>query len=466
MKLALLGGGGFRVPLVYRTLLRDRSEGRITQLRLHDEDPRRLAAMQKVLAAMADGDPEAPEVVLCETLEDAARSADFVFSAIRVGGTAGRARDEQIAHRLGVLGQETTGFGGISYALRGIPVALDLATRLRDANPDAWLINFTNPAGMITEATSTILGDRVIGICDSPIGLARRALTALESDGLVPAGTTADVGTGSGDVRLDYAGLNHLGWLRGIDVDGTDVLPQLLARPDLLERFEEGRLFGAPWLQTLGCVPNEYLHYYYYARETVAADDAAEATRGVFLEQQQRDFYVSAGEMEPSQAAELWEQTRRSREETYMATNRDAAGGMDRDEEDLESGGYDKVALAIMHAIAHDRPAQLILNVANRSGGGERSIAALTDDAVVEVPCMVDASGAHRLPVSDVPDHGRGLITTVKHVERTTIRAAVEGSRDLAIEALALHPLIDGVGVARQLLEATIQEFPELAYLR
>ena len=102
MKLALLGGGGFRVPLVYRTLLRDRSEGRITQLRLHDEDPRRLAAMQKVLAAMADGDPEAPEVVLCETLEDAARSADFVFSAIRVGGTAGRARDEQIAHRLGV----------------------------------------------------------------------------------------------------------------------------------------------------------------------------------------------------------------------------------------------------------------------------------------------------------------------------------------------------------------------------
>lgn len=467
MKLALLGGGGFRVPLVYRTLLADRSDGRITELRLHDAEPSRLVAMQKILQAIAGDDPTAPRVVLCDTLTDAIRDVDFVFSAIRVGGTAGRAADERIARRLGVLGQETTGFGGISYALRGIPVALDIARTLRDTNPDAWLINFTNPAGMITEATSAILGRRVIGICDSPIGLARRALTTLENAQLIPSGTTAGVGTSAGSIRLDYAGLNHLGWLRGIDIDGQDVLPRLLERPDLIESFEEGRLFGADWIRTIGCIPNEYLHYYDYNRETVAADEAADATRGVFLEQQQREFYDQADGLEPAAAAQLWEQTRMNREATYMATNREAAGGMERDDEDLESGGYDRVALAIMHAIAHDRPAQLILNVPNApADGGGRALDFLPDDAIVEVPCVVTAGGPRALPVSGVPDHGRGLVTQVKFVERTTIRASLEGSRDLAIEALAMHPLVDGVGVARQLLAACIVEFPELSYLR
>lgn len=483
MKLALLGGGGFRVPLVFRTLLADRSEGRVTELRLHDTDPARLAAMAKILQAIAGEDPSAPRVVLCEDLAGALRGVDFVFSAIRVGGTAGRAADERIAHRLGVLGQETTGFGGISYALRGLPVALGIARTLAEVNPEAWLISFTNPAGIITEASAAILGRRVIGICDSPIGLARRALGILEREGLAPRGSTAGVGTGDGAargagdaavrgagdaaVRLDYAGLNHLGWLRGIEVGGENVLPRLLERPDLIESFEEGRLFGADWIRTLGCVPNEYLHYYYFARETVAADARAEATRGMFLEQQQGDFYARAAGLGPTEAAQLWEATRRSREETYMATNRDAAGGIEREEEDLESGGYDRVALAIMHAIAHDRPAQLILNVPNADGpGAPRAIDALPEDAIVEVPCRVDASGAHALPVSGVPDHGRGLVTAVKHVERTTIRAAVEGSRELAIEALALHPLVDGVGTARALLEASVEEFPQLGYLR
>jgi 6-phospho-beta-glucosidase len=410
-------------------------------------------------------------VVVCDNLTDAVGGVDFVFSAIRVGGTQGRALDEQIAHRLGILGQETTGFGGICYALRGIPVALEIARTIRDTNPDAWLINFTNPAGIITEASAKILGRKVIGICDSPIGLARRALTTLEGAGLVETGTAARAGTGDGRVRLDYVGLNHLGWLQGIDVAGSDsagsevaesdVLPQLLQRPDLIETLEEGRLFGADWIRTLGCLPNEYLHYYYYARETVAADTAADATRGIFLQRQQQDFYRRAQEAGPDDAWRLWDRTRRSREETYMATNREAAGGMDRDEADLESGGYDRVALAIMHAIADDRPAQLILNVPN-----EGMIDFLPDDAIVEVPCIVDAAGPRPQHVSAVPDHGRGLIQQVKHVERTVIRAAVEESRELAVEALALHPLIDGVGVAREALAEAIAAFDQLGYLR
>ncbi|HLS32517.1 MAG TPA: 6-phospho-beta-glucosidase, partial [Brevibacterium sp.] len=232
-------------------------------------------------------------------------------------------------------------------------------------------------------------------------------------------------------------------------------------RPDLLERFEEGRLFGAHWLRTLGCVPNEYLHYYYYARETISADARATATRGRFLEQQQGSFYDKACESTPVQAHELWDAVRRRREETYMATNREAAGGMERDEADLESGGYDRVALAIMHAIAHDRPAQLMLNVANGA-----QVDFLPEDAVIEVPCIVDAHGPRPLPVSPVPEHGRGLVHTVKTVERTVIRAVAQSSRNLAIEALALHPLVDGVGTARRALGLAQEAFPELAHLR
>jgi 6-phospho-beta-glucosidase len=460
MKLALLGGGGFRVPLVYRTLMQDTSQGRVTELRLYDTDPARLRTMSSILTAMGAGRTDAPRIVLSTDLRECVRGVDFIFSALRVGGTRGRALDEQIAQELHLLGQETTGFGGISYALRGLPVALDIARTIAEVNPEAWLINFTNPAGIVTEASRSILGDRVIGICDSPIGLARRALGALESDGLAPEGTAASTGLGDSPVRLDYIGLNHLGWLQGLEVDGRDLLPALLERGDLLERTEEGRLFGADWVRTLGCLPNEYLHYYYFARETVAADADAELTRGRYLLSQQDAFFTEAARA-PERAAELWEATRRRREETYMATNREAAGGMERDEADLESGGYDRVALAIMHAIAHDRPAQLILNVANGT-----QIDFLPADAVIEVPCIVDASGATAQRVSPVPVHGRGLVHTVKTVERTVIAAVQERSRDLAVEALALHPLVDGVGVARRALALAEDAFPELSYLR
>lgn len=460
MKLALLGGGGFRVPLVFRTLLSDPAEDPVTELRLMDPDVERAAVIEKILTDMAEGAERAPRIVRCETLEDAVTGVDFVFSAFRVGGTAGRAADERIGRELGILGQETTGFGGISYALRGLPVARDVARTIAEINPDAWVINFTNPAGIVTEATADILGDRVIGICDSPVGLGRRVLTALESAELVPAGTAARIGVDPG-VHLDYAGLNHLGWLTGITVDGEEVLPRLLERDDLIESFEEGRLFGAEWVRTLGCVPNEYLHYYYYARDAREADEAAEATRGVFLQAQQTDFYARAAELDAAQAHELWEATRLAREETYMATNRAAAGDVERDDEDLESGGYDRVALAIMHAIAHDVPTELILNVRNRG-----LIDFLPEDAVVEVPCRVDRQGVHPLSDPHIPLHGRGLVHAVKTAERAAIRASREGSRELAVEALALHPLVDGVTVARRAVDAMTSTFDELDYLR
>lgn len=204
------------------------------------------------------------------------------------------------------------GAGGVLYGLRTLPVATAIAERVRAVAPDAWVINFTNPAGMVTEAMAAVLGARVIGICDSPVGLVRRAARA--------AGVDPDA------VDYDYVGLNHLGWLRGLGHRGRDLLPGLLADDEALGSFEEGRLFGARWLRALGSLPNEYLHYYYFQREATAAVRDAGTTRGEFLQRQQAAFFEAAARARPDRAHDLWDRTRLEREETYMAENRAATG--------------------------------------------------------------------------------------------------------------------------------------------
>ena len=446
MKLTILGGGGFRVPLVYGALLGDHVEGRVTHVTLHDLDAGRLSAIARVLAEQGAGVPDAPEVTATTDLDEALRGADFVFSAIRVGGLEGRAADERIALAEGVLGQETVGAGGIAYGLRTVPVATHIARRVAALAPDAWVINFTNPAGLVTEAMSRVLGDRVVGICDSPVGLGRRVARILGAD--------------PDEAWIDYVGLNHLGWLRGLHVGGRDQLPRLLADEQALGSFEEGRLFGPEWLRSLGAIPNEYLHYYYFNREAVHAYRQAERTRGAYLLDQQAGFYREMGRPDTPPLA-AWHRTLADREATYMAANREAAGIGERDEEDLESGGYEKVALALMRAVARNERATLILNVRNRG-----TLSALDADAVVEVPCFVDATGAHPVTVAPLPYHAVGLVTAVKGVEREVLAAAESGSRATAVKAFALHPLVDSVAVARRLLDGYTDEHPGLAYLR
>lgn len=434
------------MPLVYGALLADRAEGRVTHVVLHDLDAGRLNAVTRVLAEQAAGVPDAPEVTATTHLDEALRGADFVFSAIRVGGLEGRANDERVALAEGVLGQETVGAGGIAYGLRTVPVAVDIAQRVARLAPDAWVINFTNPAGLVTEAMSRHLGDRVIGICDSPVGLGRRIARVLGVKN-------------PGEAWIDYVGLNHLGWVRGLRVAGRDELPRLLADPDLLGSFEEGKLFGVDWLRSLGAIPNEYLHYYYFNREAVRAYQEADKTRGAFLRDQQAGFYEQM--RDPGAAAlEVWDRTRAEREATYMSENRETAGAGERDADDL-SGGYEKVALALMRAIARDERTTLILNVRNQN-----TLSVLDSDAMIEVPCLVDANGAHPVAVAPLPDHATGLVCSVKAVEREVLAAAGSGSRATAVKAFALHPLVDSVNVARRLVEGYSSVHPGLAYLK
>ena len=480
MRLVVLGGGGFRVPLVHGKILADRQhlagsrqpagrQEQVDELVLHDVDESRLAAVAAVLDQQALGAEWRPVLRTTTSLDEALPGADVVFSAIRSGGLEGRARDERIAQDEGLLGQETVGPGGVCYALRTIPIAVELARRVAELAPEAWLINFTNPAGVVTEAMSGVLGDRVIGICDSPTGLCRRVASALGVGGSQShparshaAQSHAAQSYEAGSAWFDYVGLNHLGWLRRVLVGGEDRLPELLADDAALASFEEGRLFDPEWLRAIGAVPNEYLHHYYYPREIVAA--GGERTRGEFLLDEQRDFYRRAGEA-PDDALRIWREVRQRREESYLADAREVAGAGQRSEQDVQGGGYEDVALRLMAAIAGDRADDagetIVLNVRNRG-----AVPALDDDAVVEVPCLVDGDGAHPVATGPLEGHFAGLMSAVKAVERDTIAASHQRSRALALRAVAGHPLVDSVAAATRALDNYAATFPELADFR
>ncbi|MFD4196329.1 family 4 glycosyl hydrolase [Amycolatopsis thermoflava] len=412
MRLTIIGGGGFRTPLIHRAVA---GWGAVREIALYDSDPRRLAAIGAVLGNQ--------NVVPHTDLDAALAGADFVFCAVRVGGTRGRVLDERIALDCGVLGQETTGAGGLAYGLRGVPVLTALARRIAELAPAAWVVNFTNPVGLITEAMAAVLGDRVIGICDSPAGLFRRVAWLL--------GVPEEL------AWFDYAGLNHLGWLRAVRVAGADRLPGLLAG-DRLGAIEEGRLFGVPLLRELGMIPNEYLQYYY---ATAGAIEKARRgpTRGAFLHERQEAFYRAAL-AEPSAAARLWTDTLAEREATYSLAPAPASG-------EPAGGGYEAMAVAVMRSLAGDGAATPVLNVRNRG-----AVPGLPADAIVEVPCLVDTNGAHPIAGDPLPEAQLALARAVKTAERTTITAALTGSRALAEDAFAAHPLVGDRSVARRLV--------------
>ncbi|MGH2946221.1 MAG: 6-phospho-beta-glucosidase [Solirubrobacteraceae bacterium] len=427
MKLAIVGGGGFRVPLIYGALL---EHARFDDVVLHDVTQERLDRIALVLEGQAAEHGDRVPFRTTTDLDDALEGAGFVFTAIRVGGLEGRTVDEGVPLGHGVLGQETTGPGGICFALRTIPAMVDLAERTARRAPGAWLVNFTNPAGMVTEAVQQVLGDRALGICDTPSMLCRRVAAAL--------------GRRPEELWFDYFGLNHLGWLKGVRDETGERLPDLLADGG----FEEAQLFGIEWLRSLGMIPSEYLYYFYFAADTVEA--MGRRPRGAYLLEQQAGFY-GARPATPRQALAAWRAAKDERDRTYMAEARNGH------EPEARPAGYEAEAMAVVEAIAGNAGATRILNVANRS-----ALPFLDEHAVVEVPCVVGATGARPLAAGPVPDHARALIESVKAVERTTIEAAITGSSALAVKALALHPLVPSVNAARDIFAGYRERLPEL----
>ena len=442
MKLAVLGGGGFRTPAIYRALAEGQTRTRFDELVLYDVDQGRLDRIAAVIAGLNGELGRSVSLRVTTRLEEAVDGADFVYCAIRVGGIAGRVLDETAALAEGVIGQETTGAGGITFALRTVPEITRIAEVVSRRAPGATFINFTNPVGLVTEAARRVLGDRAIGICDAPQALCSRVATALDRE--------------PDELWFDYFGINHLGWLRSVLDRGRDLLPGLLADEKCLTSFEEGRLFGPDRLRTVGMIPNEYLYYYDFAPEALAGMRSGRV-RAEFLQRQQDAFYATDGP--PDKALRDWKATIEERERSYME---EAWSGRDDDLSSVaaarEPGGYGGLALDLVDALTGDGTTVLILNVANRS-----SLPFLDADAVVEVPCVVGRGGVVPVAIGTVPVEASELIGSVRAAERMAMEAALSGSRQMAVQALAMHPLVLSTEVAGRILQRHLIAQPQLA---
>jgi 6-phospho-beta-glucosidase len=441
MKIAILGAASVRAPLLLKAILKRQTQLGLTDLALMDLDGARLDLIGTVTAPQEMG--ATFKITRTADARAALTGADFVITTFRVGGMEARVVDERVPLRRGVLGQETTGPGGFAMALRSIPVLLDFVALMREACPAAWLVNFANPAGLLTEAVTRLGGwERVVGICDGPSSMARVAAALL--------------GASSDELFLDYFGLNHLGWLRAVVYAGQDHLPQLIHS---LQKAGElpGLPFAPELIAGLGMVPNEYLFYYYATRQAVDNILRAPQTRGEQLVEANQRLFSGlrqlAGQGEPEQRQAVYDAYLKQREQTYMERETGTGHGLALAHPRLAQvfapgEGYAGVALDVIEALAGRAPRQMILNVPNAG-----AMPALPDDAVVEIPAWVSRQTVRPMAVRPLPLHCLGLIQQVKAYERLTLEAVQKGSYAIAVMALALHPLVSDYATAQAIVD-------------
>lgn len=447
MKLTVIGGGGVRAPLFVASALRRAEIIGLDEICLMDIDGPKLALTGALAQGVARKAGSPVRVTTTTDARAALDGASFVVTTIRVGGDEGRVRDERIALRYGVLGQETTGPGGFAMALRSIPAILEYA-RLRDELcPDAWMFNFTNPAGLVAQALHDAGFGRAVGICDSANG-AQHAVAAR-------------LGVSPNELRAEVFGLNHLSWTRRVMYQGEDVLPRFLADPSFL-RQTLLNVFEPALVHHLGMWLNEYLYYYYYAERAVQAIAAEERTRGEEVLMLNRDLLEQLRQVDPSHdldaALAIYYRYNQRRSATYMHYAQQGAPTPEEADAQFqatfmqanpeEGEGYAGVALDIMTALTTGQPLYTALNVPNQG-----AIAALRPDDVVEVSCVVDGDGVRPLPIGDVPEGPALLMQVIKQYERLTVRAVAERSRALAVDALMAHPLVLSYSRARVLVD-------------
>jgi 6-phospho-beta-glucosidase len=429
MKIAVIGGAGVRTPLLVNGLAA--SDLPIQEIALYDPDAARL----DTIAALARRFAGATRLTIQPTAEACVEAADFVFTSIRVGGIERRARDEATALAHGIVGQETIGPGGFAMAMRTIPPMVRYAAEVARRAPHAWIVNFTNPVGIVTQAVREATGARIIGICDTPTELFEEIAHALE----LP----------SADCAFDYFGLNHLGWVREVLHRGEPQLHRLWDDPEALRRVYRGQLFAPEFLRDLRLLPTEYLYYYYRARDAYRNAAEAGSGRGAVIERLNVDLFARLrGGVDDPVAA--YAQYLARRNAGYMQIESGAAGPLERSPW-AAATGYDKIALQVVRAIHFNLGSIVPLNVPNRG-----NLPDLADDDIVEVPSVVNANGALPMHVGPVPDAARRLLVQVKEYERLTVRAALSADRDAAVRALTRNPLVPSVEIADRLVGALL----------
>lgn len=453
MKICILGGAGVRTPILFLSMIRRQARIGLTELALMDTDGENLELMGKIIDGLAAQEKVNFKVIRTTDSKTALENADFVITTFRVGGMQHRIIDEKVALENNVLGQETTGPGGFAMAMRTIPVLMDYIDQMKVLCPDAWLLNFANPSGLLAEVILRKSGwDRAVGICDGPASMQNIAAKFLN---VKPE-----------EIYLDYFGLNHLGWIRSILLEGRDILPNVL--PMIGQVADQLELpFTAQFMQTLKMIPNEYLYFYYSTQEAVKKIILAEKTRGEqILELNLRLFENLKNSKDSFPAMKKhYLDYQKARWESYMSIEtgkKKETSFTESDFEKVAEEGYSGVALDIIETLVQKKTKIFILNVLNHG-----AVHGIPGDASVEIPVLVGPGYVRPMNVGTIPEHCIGLMNMVKAYERLTIEAALENSYPKALQALAIHPLVHDETIAKKILDRYVAEhgkyFPQLS---
>jgi len=423
LKVAVIGGGSSYTPELVEGFIKHYHELPVKDLYLVDieagaEKLAIVGALAKRMIAKA-GLPI--QVHLTLDRREAIEGADFVSTQLRVGLLDARARDERIPAKHGLIGQETTGAGGFAKALRTIPVILDICRDIRELAPNAFLLNFTNPAGAVTEAALKYGGIKTIGLCNAPLGTRMQIARLFDVD--------------VSKVYIEVVGINHLHWTTRIIVDGEDVTEAFLTKASSAKGLTMKNIPDYGWdeqfLQSLGALPSGYLRYYYMKEK--------------MLEQQSKDMETTGTR------AEVVKKLETELFELYKDSN------LNIKPPQLEQRGgayYSEVAVNLMTSIYNNKKDIQTVNIRNNG-----IINCLPDDASIEVNAVIDANGAHPLQLTTpIGPQIRGLLQVVKAYEELTVEAAVHGDYNAALQALTIHPLVGSAAKAKAVLDDILSE--------
>jgi 6-phospho-beta-glucosidase len=415
---------------------------KVDELAFWDTDAERLGIMGTVSEAMAKQRGLRACLKTFSEPESALADADYVITSIRVGGINARVKDETIALAHGLVGQETVGAGGFACAMRNLAAMLDYAKMIQRVAPRATVINFTNPVGIISQGLLNHSHINLLGVCDTPLETFEAIAHAL---GLNPF-----------DLHFDYLGLNHLGWVRSIrDSSGNELMPKVLASPELIQKCYRHGLFPPEFIQQLGLLPTEYLYFYYFPQKALENTKKSGESRGQAIAAMNVRLFSKLSTAPESDLVQIYEDYLRERNASYFSIEA-TAGERRRESQELysEFSGYERIALLVLQALHSARPSLIPLTVRNAG-----ALADLDANDAVELPCEVSSSGVKAASVGHAPEAVRELLLQVKEYERLTVLAAVEHSCEVAREALMKNPLVGRRDLADQVLSDYVREF-------
>lgn len=441
MKIAVIGGAGVRTVIFINGLLRRYKKLNIDEVSLFDINKEKLDIIGKLCMYVVEREKKDLRITLCDTCEGAVVGTDYIVTTLRVGGDHSRVQDERAALNAGVIGQETTGAGGFSMAARTIPVLLDYCRIFQKYAPDAWIFNFSNPSGLVTQALTQAGYDKVIGICDAPSATKFRMAERL--------------GVEEDELYVEFFGLNHLSWISSVKKKGKEILSELVNDEIFLDSMQEFKTMDPEAIRSSKMLPNEYLYYYYHREKALEHILNSENTRGEAIEKINQQMMKELSGMDinadPEEALQTFLYYMQVRENSYMSVESGVSVRplLEKGKLPIPEGmGYAGVMLDCIEGMQSEEGKYLVLCIKNQG-----SLNFLDNDDIVEVTCKVSSRGIEPVKFGKIPLYCENLIRTVKSYEKCSIEAIVTNDREKAVWALAMNPLVNSWSVARKLEE-------------